>query len=408
MSALMINENKFMHDSIEKDDLSTSAGGSDNEVSPTSEDEPPSPTSGALVAPLASDLGKNAVFAAQVHLILSSLLEVCVFLSTVLFGVAMKTKLPAKAPISRTHTSTLPPRPQLQSRKAALSSATQRRQVRPPPGLSLPHHKTKGESFTNQAVRPPPGLSLQHCETQDQHLSIEEIGPPPGLSLQREAECHHVPVPAARPPPGLEAFSPPPGIFFAQSQKDASTKPSNIVASQHTRGRKRINALGGSTQPVAAESPKLPPSPSPVVPREFEQAVYRKELSDVLRDLATRNNVAASVKRIRAQNVPRERQAPEFRDILTRAAEETRGVARRLSFAFAAGLAAGAPDSAFAREECLSGIQLFFDDVFEDLASEVPRLRNKLANELVPTLCTVFSEDEIARLLPADCRTVVC
>merc|ERR1719191_1603743 len=110
-------------------------------------------------------------------------------------------------------------------------------------------------------------------------------------------------------------------------------------------------------------------------------------------------NAAAAVRRIRAQQVPRELQASEFSDILTRAAEESRGVVRRISFAFAAGLLAGEPNSAFEREECAKGVQIFFDG-YQDLATEVPRLRNKLVNELTPTLQTVFSADELARIVP--------
>lgn len=123
----------------------------------------------------------------------------------------------------------------------------------------------------------------------------------------------------------------------------------------------------------------------------------------MLRDLASNGNVALAVRRIRAHNVPKERQAQEFSDILTRAAEENRGVARRLSFAFAVGLARGEPKSAFDREECEVGLQLFFGDVYEDLAEEVPRLRGKLINELTPTLRSVFSKEDLARLLPKDC-----
>jgi len=394
---MMISENEYKQEMNEDDELSvsprsTSVGGSDNEVnSPTSgEDEPPSCSKMALVAPQANDLGANPMLAAQVHLFLSTFFSILFMTLTAdAKGIAslIKPQQPAKAPIP--HASTLPARPQPQGRKAAKSSAVQRQPVRAPPGLSLPRR---------EVVSPPPGLSLQCCETKD--LSIEEVGPPPGLSLQ-----------ATRLPPGLEVFSAPPGIFFPQSQKEATSKrTAQRNKNKANEARKRVSMAAASTQPVSTESPKLPspPPPAVVVPREFEQAVYRKELSDVLRELAfvsSGSNVASSVRRIRAQNVPRERQAPEFRDILTRAAEENRGVVRRLSFAFAAGLAAG---TCWAREECLSGIQLFFEDVFEDLASEVPRLRNKLANELAPTLRTVFSEEEISRLLPADCRTVQC
>jgi len=165
----------------------------------------------------------------------------------------------------------------------------------------------------------------------------------------------------------------------------------------------------GSPNTKPAETPPPPPppvtpSPSPVL-LEFEQAAYRKELSQVLRELNQGCNIGALVRRIRIQNVPIEKQAQEFTDIMTRACEEHRGVVRRLSFAFAVGLANGA----FEREECAFGLMSFFEDVFEDLASEVPRLRNRIANEFVPTLRTssVFSEEDIGKLIPADCHSVL-
>lgn len=233
----------------------------------------------------------------------------------------------------------------------------------------------------------------------DEEASLRSgsFSPPPGLSLDDHAQHNQV----IRPPPGLEAFCPPPGLFLPYCPASAAPWRSRA---------KQVGSKRGAPQSTTKHLPKEPQVPTPLPPpepREFDQAIYRKELSSVLRDLASGSNVAASVRRIRIQNVPLERQAAEFSDILTRAAEENRGVARRLSFAFAVGLAAGEPDSAFDRSECLQGVEAFFGD-FEDLASEVPRLRNKLANELVPTLRTVFSEQELARVVPPDCRPVLC
>lgn len=232
---------------------------------------------------------------------------------------------------------------------------------------------TSAGSSDNE-VHSPPGLCLSHalCSAADaQRLLLQEIGPPPGL----------------------EALGAPPGLL----------PPHKPRAGIRTRQRKK--ATLSRTAPVPSAAPTVP-APSPAQ-REFDQTIYRKELSDILRDLSTGTNAAAGVRRVRAQNVPKERQSAEFADILTRAAEETRGVVRRLCFAFAAGLAAGGPDSAFAHEECKKGIEMFFCDIFEDLAAEVPRLRSKLANELAPTFRTVFSEEELCRLFPADCRPVV-
>jgi len=147
-------------------------------------------------------------------------------------------------------------------------------------------------------------------------------------------------------------------------------------------------------------------------PATFDVTVYRREVSSVLRDLANGgpgHNVASAVQRIRACAVPEDRQAKEFCDILTRAAEEPRGAARRLAFAFAAGLGGSAATSlsAFRREECINGLQFFFWEVLEDLAEEVPRLRGKVANELAPALKTAFlTAEELERIVPPDCRHV--
>jgi len=273
-----------------------------------------------------------------------------------------------------------------------------------------PSPSTKDWRFLHQALAPPPGLLLEPCRTQNLFLSTAEFRPPPGLCLHHpEVASQRLTVDATMQPPGFEACSYPPGVFFQHSQKDAlaiQTAPVSVAQARRTRGRKQASAKVAPAMLLPTECPKpqCAATTPPAAFREFDQAVYRKELSDVLRDLRTGNNVAIAVRRIRAQNVPRERQAPEFCDILTRTAEETQGSVRRLYFAFVTGLIAGA----FAREECLAGVQSFFDDVFEELASEVPRLRNKLANELVPTLSTSFSAEEMGRVLPHDCRHVQC
>lgn len=263
----------------------------------------------------------------------------------------------------------------------------------PPPGLGQ-RSLAPPPGFGKRAVVPPPGLSL---------------AAPPGLSLGQQI----------RPPPGLEGFSRPPGVFLAEAQPPAATaRGTRTKRSKQASSAKvckqpvETDAAPGIRKPAPAAATAPPanvPMRSPVL-REFDQATYRKELSDLLRELANGTNgtnVAACVQRVRIQNVPKERQAAEFADILTRAAEESRGIARRLSFAFAAGLAAGGPGSAFDVEECARGLEFFFLEVFEDLAAEVPRLRNKLANELAPTLRVVFSEEQLARLIPPECRPML-
>lgn len=403
-----------------EDELSTSAGsGSDNEVVAASgDDEPPSHSTSGYdldVAVATSVVGgrstKKAV--APETLAVNVVFDLCTFLLALLFSTICKTQQLAQllAPQARSSVQSAPQLSPLQEAGRSRTASQVSLVLDPPPGL----------------IRDYAGCSVE--EAARLPLLDKHIGPPPGLELPPGLES----PPGLGPPPGLQVCSSPPGLLLPHSQPRA-------VASRRTRTKRSKQVpipcgatsqasaplksqkqplLGGASslaraakpenkQPEVPQAPPPPPKPKPMAPaplvrQEFDQAVYRKELSDVLRDLASVgcSNVAASVRRIRAQNVPRERQAAEFSDILTRAAEENRGYVRRLSFAFAAGLAAG---EAFSRAECEKGLELFFGDVFEDLAAEVPRLGNKLANELAPTLRTVFSQEQIARLIPLDCR----
>jgi len=158
-----------------------------------------------------------------------------------------------------------------------------------------------------------------------------------------------------------------------------------------------------ATPPVAAASgpPAPPQAAAPVV---YEPKAFRKVLSEVMRDLTRASGgcgVPAAVGRIRDQNVPISRQATEFADILTRAAEESRGPARRTGLAFAAGLAA-ADSSAFEKSECLAGTAIFFREVYEDLIEEVPRLPAIVKAELLPTLKAVLPAGDLRAVAPAD------
>jgi len=194
-----------------------------------------------------------------------------------------------------------------------------------------------------QYVSAPPGLASPPC-----------FAPPPGFAA----------------PPGLvspAAFPPPPGLL----------------------------------PPGLAPPPGLVDDLAPPEPAEpFNPKKFRRELVSVLKDLAQNKNVAAAVRRVRAQQVPANRQAAETMDILTRAAEENRGNPRRLYFAFVAGLARGNP-SAFEQAEVLSGIKAFFKDIYVDLCEEVPRLPSMIEAELVPTLREVFAVETVESLLPS-------
>jgi len=193
--------------------------------------------------------------------------------------------------------------------------------------------------------------------------------PPPGLVQQQQEEkpsllsppCSSLPAP----PPGLTAgFRPPPGLEL-----------------------------------LAPHAPAPPPGLAPVAPAPFDNAVFRKELVAILKDLDQNRSAVTAVQRLRACRVPLSRQAAEFADILTRAVEEPRGMMRRPILAFAVGLAAGQP-SAFQRSECVAGVQIFFSEVYPDLCDEVPRLPKIASTELVPMLRSVFSGEELTPFLP--------
>jgi len=171
-----------------------------------------------------------------------------------------------------------------------------------------------------------------------------------------------MPPPGLAPPPGL--LPPPPGL----------------------------EDVWGALEAVLC-TPGVPPGLEQV---EYTAKSFRKEVTATFKELASSRNVAAAVRRVRVQKVPVGRQAAEFTDILTRAAEEHRGICRRLFFAFATGLSAGAWD----QEECLVGLKLFFDDVFLDLCDELPRLPTMVRTELVPTLRSVISEDRLREVVP--------
>jgi len=347
----MINENKCVFD-ISEDELSTSAGGSDSETEVVAS---PRSTSGSDLDFATETLSDNVKSAKRgrvlelIRLSLVFLLELLAFL----FGSS--------------------PAPLQPSQTLAIGKQT----VASPMALQALATCTRKVS----------GGKLETCGKDilasgaSQRFLLKELG----LG-----------------PPGLEGMSGPPGLSLPRSRPNARRRTQlGVVAAARSE-------LGSpNTKPAETPPPPPPPvtpSPSPVL-LEFEQAAYRKELSHVLRELNQGCNIGALVRRIRIQNVPIEKQAQEFTDIMTRACEEHRGVVRRLSFAFAVGLANGA----FEREECAFGLMSFFEDVFEDLASEVPRLRNRIANEFVPTLRTssVFSEEDIGRLIPADCHSVL-
>lgn len=144
----------------------------------------------------------------------------------------------------------------------------------------------------------------------------------------------------------------------------------------------------------------------PAIKKGFNATFFQRKIASIFRELCMDCNVAKAVRQVRELNVPESRQADEFTNIITRAAEETRGSARRSAFAFAAGLAA-AERSAFDRAECLIGLMTFFTDVYDSLSSEVPRLEFIAVAELIPTMQSVFPAAELQSVIPTGMCTLL-
>lgn len=170
-------------------------------------------------------------------------------------------------------------------------------------------------------------------------------------------------------------------------------------------------ATVGSRTSTFQPPPGLPPPPGFIEPPpglatagkddgptafEYTVRAFRRELANIMRELRLHKNAGLAVSQVRNCGVPRDRQASEFADILTRTAEETRGPARRTCMAFVGGLT-----KAFEKEECIAGLRMFFNEVYPDLSTEVPRLRNIVMTELVPTLKAVLEEAELNTLQPS-------
>lgn len=156
---------------------------------------------------------------------------------------------------------------------------------------------------------------------------------------------------------------------------------------------------------AAATATAATPQADNIASEAFNVKEFHRELSNALRDLASDRNVAAAVKRIRGQRVPVSCHTAEFVDVITRAAEEKRGPARRSFFAFAAALMAS-EDSAFDRSRCIEGIAVFFREVYQELCLEVPRLELIVTSEFLPALMSVAPcRAQIAAAFPAEMRS---
>eukprot|EP00746_Dinoflagellata_sp_MGD_P162784 gnl/MRDRNA2_/MRDRNA2_90500_c0_seq1.p1 gnl/MRDRNA2_/MRDRNA2_90500_c0~~gnl/MRDRNA2_/MRDRNA2_90500_c0_seq1.p1 ORF type:complete len:754 (+),score=179.82 gnl/MRDRNA2_/MRDRNA2_90500_c0_seq1:101-2362(+) len=129
----------------------------------------------------------------------------------------------------------------------------------------------------------------------------------------------------------------------------------------------------------------------------FDLRTFRRQLNEVLKQLGATRDTVSAFRRLGGLQVPAKFQATEFSNLVTRIAEERCAASRRVMFAFCASLAG----KTFDRDMCAKGIQSFFDDVYEDLCEEVPRLPEILKNELVPTMSGPIGADKLKTILPA-------
>jgi hypothetical protein len=152
-------------------------------------------------------------------------------------------------------------------------------------------------------------------------------------------------------------------------------------------------------------SPKVAPSPpaspkasaSETSPRTFDLRAFRRELTEVMKELGASRDTARARRRFDGVKVPSHLQATEFSNLVTRVAEERCSASRRAMFAFVAGLAG----SVFDKDMCAAGIKSFFDDVYDDLCEEVHRLPDILKSELVPTMRAALPAGTLYKILPS-------
>jgi len=215
------------------------------------------------------------------------------------------------------------------------------------------------------------GKQQQQQQCSGAYSKVEQLRAPPGLSLPvttagSKAAPPTFSAPAFKPPPGLPS---PPGLVEL---------------------------------PPGLPLPKDCNEGSPAA-FEYTVQAFRRELANIMRELRIHRNAGLAVRQVRNCGVPQQRQAAEFADILTRAAEESRGPIRRMCMAFVGGLT-----MAFEKEECIAGLRMFFDEVYPDLCVEVPRLRSIMMTELMPVLKAVLEDGELSTLQPSFLDAVGC
>jgi len=155
------------------------------------------------------------------------------------------------------------------------------------------------------------------------------------------------------------------------------------------------NATSPKSTPPA--SPTTSPAASPPRTAPFDLRQFRRELTEVIKELSATRDTARARRRFDGVKVPSNLQATEFSNLLTRVAEERCSASRRAMFAFVAGLAG----NVFDKDKCADGVKSFFEDDYDDLREEVPRLPEILKSELVPTMRAALPAGTLDKVLPA-------
>jgi len=204
--------------------------------------------------------------------------------------------------------------------------------------------------------------------------------PPPATAVDGKAAIAALRAPACRPPPGL----PPPGL----------PQPPGFIELPPGLPFPEVRPITGAEHDSSKGTP---------VAFKYTAQAFSRELANIMRELRLHRTPGLAVGQVRACGVPQERQAAEFADILTRSVEESRGPVRRTCMAFVGGLT-----KAFEKTECIKGLRTFLDEVYPDLCTEVPKLRNMVLTELVPTLKAVLEDRELSALQPSLFDAVGC
>jgi len=177
----------------------------------------------------------------------------------------------------------------------------------------------------------------------------------------------------------------------AKQNKKAPVAPSSPAATQYH---------GSALQLPKVVAPESPAKAVQQANAPFDLRAFRRQLNEILKELSATRDTVSAFRRLDGLQVPLKFQTNEFSNLLTRIAEERCGASRRVMWAFSASLAGKTFDS----DMCANGIKSFFDDVFEDLCEEVPRLSEILKNELVPTLSATVNAEKLSKSIPASLK----